>query len=100
MKPCLPNRHLSKPNSLLSLLYLTPGLNLNRSDMIRLSLFFAALCLLALSAWGDSLAARTRLSRTNLLTYHDHHGAELPVKSKTDWLHRRAGILQSMQEIM
>jgi dienelactone hydrolase len=41
-----------------------------------------------------------RLPRTDLLLFHGKHGQVLPVKSKSDWLKRRAEILRGVQEIM
>jgi hypothetical protein len=45
-------------------------------------------------------AAPARLSRTNLLVFHDRTGAVAPVKSKSDWQQRRAEILRGMTEVM
>jgi len=41
-----------------------------------------------------------RLDRTNLLIFHNTKGEIVPVKSKADWLKRRAEILAGMQQVM
>jgi hypothetical protein len=41
-----------------------------------------------------------RLPRTNLLVFHDYAGVPRPVLSRSDWLRRRAEILEGMQAIM
>jgi len=41
-----------------------------------------------------------RLPRTNLLEYHDRNGDAMAVRSKGDWLKRRAEIIRGMQQIM
>lgn len=40
-----------------------------------------------------------RLPRTNLLVYHNRRGEVLPVKSKSDWLKRRAEIVRGFEQI-
>jgi dienelactone hydrolase len=40
------------------------------------------------------------LPRTNLLVFHNARGQPAPVKTKSDWLKRRAEILRAMQAIM
>src|SRR5437879_12641445 len=42
----------------------------------------------------------SRLSRTNLLVYQNRKADVMPVKSKADWLKRRAEIVAGMQAIM
>jgi dipeptidyl aminopeptidase/acylaminoacyl peptidase len=61
--------------------------------------------LLVFSASGPLLAADPppalqRLPRTNLLVFHDRAGAVQPIKSKSDWLKRRAEIVRGMTEVM
>lgn len=41
-----------------------------------------------------------RLDRTNLLLYRDSEGEVRPVKSKSDWLKRRAEIIHGMESVM
>lgn len=43
--------------------------------------------------------AVARLPRTNLLVYHNRKGDVLPVKSKSDWLKRRAEIIRGFESI-
>ena len=45
-------------------------------------------------------AVRAPLSHTNVLAFHNHTGAVVPVKSKADWQSRRAEILRGMTEVM
>lgn len=49
---------------------------------------------------AQACPAPARLPQTNLLVFHDRHGAVRPVKSKSDWQKRRAETLRGMQEIM
>src|SRR5437870_5614894 len=49
---------------------------------------------------ADSITPPTRLSRTNLLVYHNRQGQVAQVKTKSDWQKRRAEIVRGMQEIM
>ena len=44
--------------------------------------------------------AAGRLSRTNLLLFHNRHGEVEPVKTKSDWQKRRLEIVTGMQEVM
>jgi hypothetical protein len=41
----------------------------------------------------------SRLPRTNLLVYHNRKGEVLPVKSKSDWLKRRAEIIRGFESV-
>ena len=41
-----------------------------------------------------------RLDRDNLLFYRDTRGAPQPIKTKSDWKHRRAQILRAMEVVM
>jgi dienelactone hydrolase len=45
-------------------------------------------------------ASPSRLSRTNLLVYHDKNGEPKRVSSRAEWQKRRAEILRGMQQIM
>ena len=45
-------------------------------------------------------AASGRLDRSNLLLYRDRKGDVRPVRSRSDWLQRRAEIVRSMHEVM
>ena len=58
------------------------------------------LLLHAMLARAEDPAASMRLSRTNLLAYHDPQGQVARGKSKADWQKRRAEILQGMQQVM
>ncbi|HZV33805.1 MAG TPA: dienelactone hydrolase family protein [Verrucomicrobiae bacterium] len=49
---------------------------------------------------AEKLQVLPRSERTNLLVYLDAHGEMRPVKSKADWLKRRATILDAMQQVM
>ena len=54
----------------------------------------------ASTATNEAVAgAWARLPRTNLLVYHGRRGEALPVKSKSDWLRRRAEIMRSFEQI-
>jgi len=55
-------------------------------------------CLAYVSAAADN--APERLSRTNLLIYHQSDRRVAPVRNKGDWEKRRAEILKGCQEIM
>ena len=44
-------------------------------------------------------SAGARLPRTNLLVYHNRKGEVLPVKTKSDWLKRRAEIVRGFESI-
>jgi dienelactone hydrolase len=57
----------------------------------------ACLCLAGCTAFAGG---PERLSRTNLLVYHDGKGGLAQVKTKRDWEKRRAEILKGCQEIM
>ena len=61
--------------------------------------FLSLAFLFAVSAVAQQQPA-ARLDRTNLLQYRDVTGAVQPVKTKDDWLKRRAEILRGMQEVM
>lgn len=53
--------------------------------------------------WTTFLAANPSdapLDHANLLVYRDSRGEVLPVKSRGDWIKRRAEILRAMQEVM
>ncbi len=67
-------------------------------DVPLLLLLFLLPCA-SLSA-SDLPPAFSRLPRTNLLVFHDRHGAVLPVESKRDWQKRRAEIIRGMTEMM
>lgn len=65
----------------------------------------AALVLVLLVACRTSRGPETaapleRLPHTNLLVFHNPKGEISPVKSKSDWQHRRAEILRGMTEVM
>jgi dienelactone hydrolase len=53
--------------------------------------------LLGIAVIGSGAAER--LPRTNLLVYHNRQGEVLPVKTKSDWLKRRAEILRGFESI-
>ena len=63
--------------------------------------------LLALGGYGipaqtsptTSIRAGERLPRTNLLIFHDRKGEVRPVKTKSDWLKRRAEIIRGFESI-
>ena len=44
-------------------------------------------------------SAATRLPRTNLMVFHDRKGEVRPVKTKSDWLKRRAEILRGFESV-
>jgi len=48
----------------------------------------------------EAASPASRLSRTNLLTYHNREGKVLSVRSKADWQKRRTEVLKGMEEIM
>jgi hypothetical protein len=62
-----------------------------------------ALCLLfslgAASAFGETPGS-SRLSRTNLLVYHNGRGETVTASSQADWRKRRAEILHGMEAVM
>ena len=60
----------------------------------------AWLLALPVSVHAQLAGAPARLSRTNLLVYHNARGGVAQVKSKADWEKRRAEILRGMQTIM
>jgi dienelactone hydrolase len=49
---------------------------------------------------AEMVMPATRLPRTNLLVYHNPQGDVMPVRSKADWLKRRAEIVAGAQAIM
>ena len=58
-----------------------------------------AFAAVAISAFA--LAAEPpRLPRENLLLHHDSSGASAPVRTPTDWQHRRAEIVRGMETVM
>lgn len=60
----------------------------------------AALGLAGVAVSGQtSPAPFERLPRTNLLVFHDRHGAVRPVTTRSDWLKRRAEILRGFEQI-
>jgi hypothetical protein len=56
--------------------------------------------LLANSGFAEEIHLLPRSERANLLIYLNDHGEIAPVKSKADWLKRRAAILDAMQLVM
>src|SRR6266446_3131484 len=67
-------------------------------------LICAILCLTLFSTSSSPYDAEValphlRLPRTNLLVYHNRKADVLPVRSKSDWLKRRAEIIAGMQTI-
>lgn len=58
------------------------------------------LLILTLAFVSSVFAADPRLPRDNLLLYHGSQGEVLPVKTREDWLPRRAEILRGMQTVM
>jgi len=62
--------------------------------------FFTCFCFFCCAAIGQNLHASTRLSRTNLLSYHRVSGDIATVKTRADWEKRREEILLGMQQIM
>ncbi len=68
----------------------------------RRTTIIAALTLVVIGLAGGIFAADRlpRLDRTNLLIYRNSKGEIVPVKSRGDWLKRRASVLQGMQEVM
>jgi hypothetical protein len=65
--------------------------------------FIICFCIAALSVipiHAESLHTLPRSERTNLMVYLDSHGQVEQVKSKSDWLKRRAAILDAMQQVM
>ena len=66
----------------------------------RLTVVTALMCLSPLFRASTFGAELHRLDRNNLLQYHDANGAVLPVKTKADWLQRRAETLRGMQSVM
>src|SRR5215213_8058751 len=59
----------------------------------------ATLLCTSMSSFGDATVSGSRLSRTDLMLFHDPAGQTRPVKSVGDWQKRRAEILAGMQEI-
>lgn len=59
------------------------------------------LVLAAMVNWNErtSAAVVERLPRTNLLVFHHRSGAVRPVKSKSDWLKRRAEIVRGFESV-
>ena len=70
--------------------------------MIRLRVTFWLIVVTVTSAQltlAESLIDFTRLPRTNLLVFHNRKGEVVPVKSKSDWLKRRAEIVEAFESI-
>lgn len=62
-------------------------------------LILSILMLTAFVAVPCGGAAAERLPRTNLLVFHKRSGEVRPVKSKSDWLERRAEIVQGFAAV-
>jgi len=63
---------------------------------------FAALFIFSVSTFGatETASPNTRLPVSNLLVYYNQKGEIARVKSKADWLKRRASIVEGMEMIM
>lgn len=59
----------------------------------------AKVLLLGISLCSVSVMAQERLPRTNLLVFHNKSGEVRPVKSKSDWMKRRAEIVKAFELI-
>lgn len=72
------------------------------NNSARRQTLIAALLLVAIGLVGGIFAVDRppRLDRTNLLIYRNSKGEIVPVKSRAEWLKRRASVLQGMQEVM
>jgi hypothetical protein len=77
---------------------------LNRRRFGKLALFAlaagSAAHKAAFAASAPIQTALARLDRTNLLLYRDSKDAVRPVKSKADWLKRRAEIIRGIETVM
>jgi hypothetical protein len=62
-------------------------------------LFFGGISFAGDAALTQTNLLSLRLPRTNLLVFHNRKGEVAPVKSKADWLKRRAEIIQGFESI-
>src|SRR5262245_10539691 len=85
---------------------MNPGRTHQRARAMGWALFHSALvsflASLASAAESNTVSqpSNQHLDRTNLLVFHNAKGEIIPVKSKDDWLKRRAEILAAMQQVM
>src|SRR5687768_10912897 len=70
------------------------------SSMIARRAFLSVTAAFPLNFRAAAQSPAARLDRQNLLLYMEATGQPAPVRSVRDWLRRRAGILQGMQEVM
>src|SRR5437899_3097038 len=76
-------------------------MNINGSSQYIRAIGCMALFSIAKTLYGAELVVPpSRLPRTNLLVYHNRKADVVPVRSKADWLKRRAEIVAGMQTIM
>src|SRR5438445_8099934 len=70
------------------------------SQLNRVILCLAFICISSTLYGAEVVVPPSRLPRTNLLVYHNRKADVVPVRSKADWLKRRAEIVAGMQTIM
>src|SRR5712691_3300735 len=70
------------------------------SHLIRAILCLAFFSISSALYGAQVVVAPSRLPRTNLLVFQNRRAELIPVKSKADWLKRRAEIVAGMQAIM
>src|SRR5438445_13348611 len=70
------------------------------SQLNRVILCLAFICISSTLYGAEVVVPPSRLSRTNLLVYQNRKADVMPVKSKADWLKRRAQIVAGMQAVM
>ena len=76
-----------------------PDTRLKFAFRARWNLAFTTAVMAVFAAQNETVRAEL-LPHDNLLLYHDKRGVVRPVNSRSDWLKRRAEILQRMQEVM
>src|SRR5437879_11620182 len=76
-------------------------MNINGSSQCMRAIGCMALFSIAKTLYGaEVIDPPSRLPRTNLLVYQNRKAEVVPVKSKADWLKRRAQIIAGVQTIM
>ena len=74
---------------------------MNRATRVSVgTLWPAFFCISSALHGAEVVVPLSRLPRTNLLVYQNRRAELIPVKSKGDWLKRRAAIVAGMQAIM
>jgi dienelactone hydrolase len=103
-QPCQINRASVKAEFVANLnLDLSRHPHLNLRSMPAVNTLVPAIALLSFllaNPVQGTFGASGPLPHTNLLVFHNRKGEIAPVKTKSDWLRRRAEILSAMQQIM